>query len=156
MRKSSASPLWLRPAAFSAPLAGWPAEDERLARGSPLASRSATRVSARSTLTSTCFLNVFQSFGVGRRRTCIVRARTGDARGARVADGGPGEEEPRGGPAGGRRVRFGVAYSAKRYELLAELLDDHVASGAGRGPSLLVRRVPGHRPIEAGPRPAWS
>ena len=39
---------------------------------------------------------------------------------------------------------------------LAELLDDHVASGAGRGPSLLVRRVPGHRPIEAGPRPAWS
>jgi len=43
-------------------------EDEREAAGVPLASRSATRVSARSTLTSTCFFNVIQSFGMERGR----------------------------------------------------------------------------------------
>ena len=40
-----------------------------VAEGVPLASRSATRVSARSTLTSTCFFNVNQSFGIGSGRT---------------------------------------------------------------------------------------
>src|ERR1700738_5633965 len=44
------------------------AEEEREAAGVPLASRSATRVSARSTLTSTCFFNVIQSFGIGASR----------------------------------------------------------------------------------------
>jgi hypothetical protein len=39
-------------------------EEEREAAGVPLASRSATRVSARSTLTSTCFFNLIQSFGM--------------------------------------------------------------------------------------------
>ena len=39
-------------------------DDEREAAGVPLASRSATRVSARSTLTSTCFFNLIQSFGM--------------------------------------------------------------------------------------------
>src|SRR5664280_1195287 len=42
--------------------------------GVPLASRSATRVSARSTLTSTCFFNVNQSFGIGWGRARCGRA----------------------------------------------------------------------------------
>ena len=42
----------------------------------PLASSSATRVSARSTLTSTCFFNVIQSFGIGWGR---ARRRPGAA-----------------------------------------------------------------------------
>jgi hypothetical protein len=47
--------------------------DEREAAGVPLASRSATRVSARSTLTSTCFFNV-NSFGMRRGESCRSRA----------------------------------------------------------------------------------
>src|SRR5271154_5860846 len=45
-----------------------PVEEARKAAGVPLASRSATRVSARSTLTSTCFFNLIQSFGIGKGR----------------------------------------------------------------------------------------
>ena len=47
----------------------------RGAAGVPVASRSATRVSARSTLTSTCFFNVIQSFGmVGPTEALAPRA----------------------------------------------------------------------------------
>src|SRR5271157_1938863 len=56
-----------------------PVEDEREAAGVPLASRSATRVSARSTLTSTCFFNLFQSFGMERGRAPLAWAREGGA-----------------------------------------------------------------------------
>src|SRR5271156_4948674 len=45
-----------------------PVEEARKAAGVPLASRSATRVSARSTLTSTCFFNLIQSFDIGTGR----------------------------------------------------------------------------------------
>src|ERR1700677_2984983 len=51
-----------------------PVEDAVEAAGVPLASRSATRVSARSTLTSTCFFNLIQSFDIGTGRTPRVRA----------------------------------------------------------------------------------
>jgi|SRR5271166_263066 len=44
------------------------AEEEREAVGAPSASRSATRVSARSTLTRTCFFNLIQSFDGGWAR----------------------------------------------------------------------------------------
>src|SRR5271165_6275594 len=88
-----------------------PAEDDREAAGVPLASRSATRVSARSTLTSTCFFNLIQSFGVevGRAGWQVPapsalgrRAPTGWAPGAHAAEA-----------AGGRRGRAGTARAGR-------------------------------------------
>ena len=70
------------------PLCGRDAE-EREAAGVPLASRSATRVSARSTLTSTCFFNVIQSFGIGWGRAPSGRAHA--AAGARATGTRPAD-----------------------------------------------------------------
>src|ERR1035437_1805188 len=78
MRKSPCGPSFLpAPADFRGAAAALPpdpafravrprsaVEAAGEAAGVPLASRSATRVSARSTLTSTCFFNLIQSFDV--------------------------------------------------------------------------------------------
>src|SRR5271167_1364211 len=61
-------PAWRPPPRLRAAADLRAAEEEREAAGVPLASRSATRVSARSTLTSTCFFNLIQSFGMGTGR----------------------------------------------------------------------------------------
>src|SRR5271165_264681 len=66
------------PPRLRVPAALRPAAGERFAAGAPLASRSATRVSARSTLTSTCFFNLIPSFGIGGGRA--PRARAADRR----------------------------------------------------------------------------
>src|ERR1700751_7143 len=76
----------LEPAHLPAALAAdfFSAAAARTGAGFPAASRSATRVSARSTLTSTCFFNVNQSFDVwtGRAPSVGVLA----ARAARKSD----------------------------------------------------------------------
>src|ERR1039457_3076417 len=85
MRKSSPRRAPLRTAgAFRGALTALLADLRSVAAGAgeaagvPLASRSATRVSARSTLTSTCFFNLIQSFGIGTGRA--PRARAADER----------------------------------------------------------------------------
>src|SRR5438552_15088474 len=83
------------------------AEEEREAAGVPLASRSATRVSARSTLTSTCFFNVIQSFGIGASRAPggwapVMRAPDGRARGPWVRTNPTGSRPIHGADLGAR------------------------------------------------------
>jgi hypothetical protein len=79
-------------------------EDELGAAGVPLASRSATRVSARSTLTSTCFFNLIQSFGMEssrapggldtRRLAACEQALARPVRGRRVGPSAAGALRP--------------------------------------------------------------
>ena len=135
------------------------AAEEREAAGVPLASRSATRVSARSTLTSTCFFNVNQSFGIGwgrarrgrRDRGGGLAARSGDeARRRRRADAQW--------PAARSRVVTPVrhACASAGCGLAGGARRTLVSSSAGRGPSGLARRAPGCKSIAAGPPPTGS
>src|SRR5580693_7635598 len=83
---------------------------EREAPGVPEDSKSATRVSARSTLTSTCFFNLIQSFGI----VC------------RVPRGRRPEENPRrlhswrSGVIGGHWCLVSIRNSAARVSAIAE------------------------------------
>src|SRR5438445_2672577 len=88
----------------------------RTGAGVPAASRSATRVSARSTLTSTCFFNFNQSFDVRTGRApCVgdsvqraARECAHRAAGPPLAAGPAGPPPPAVAPSGGRRGRLGT------------------------------------------------
>ena len=113
--------LWRRAYATLPAAAG---QRVREAAGVPLASSSATRVSARSTLTSTCFFNVIQSFGVGMRRA-RAGARPPDRAGSR--------------PAVAKRHRPGRRRDRRAARMLSVAVDAPAARHAGAPGGLPVR-----------------